>query len=127
MDPDGSAGKGPSARHGVPLPDGAVATTPQEARELAERFAGRAVVKVQVQIGGRGKGGGIVLAASPEEAEQAARRMLEEGFQGTPVSRVLVEQQVDIATEYYAALTLDRRAKRYLGMVSSEGGMDIEQ
>jgi succinyl-CoA synthetase beta subunit len=85
------------------------------------------VVKVQVQIGGRGKGGGIVLAGSPEEAETAAGRMLEEGFQGTPVSRVLVEQLVDIAAEYYAALTLDRRVKRYLAMVSSEGGMDIEQ
>ncbi len=120
-------GKELFARHGVPVPDGAVATTPEEASQIAERFGGRAVVKVQVQIGGRGKGGGIVLAGSPEEAETAARRMLEEGFQGTPVSRVLVEQLVDIAAEYYAALTLDRRAKRYLAMVSSEGGMDIEQ
>jgi succinyl-CoA synthetase beta subunit len=120
-------GKELFARHGVPVPDGAVATTPEEARQIAERFGGRAVVKVQVQIGGRGKGGGIVLAGSPEEAETAAGRMLEEGFQGTPVSRVLVEQLVDIAAEYYAALTLDRRAKRYLAMVSSEGGMDIEQ
>ncbi|MDP9343342.1 MAG: ADP-forming succinate--CoA ligase subunit beta [Actinomycetota bacterium] len=120
-------GKEILARHGVPVPDGAVATTPEEARDIAERFDGRAVVKVQVQIGGRGKGGGIVLAGSPEEAEAAARRMLEEGFQGTPVSRVLVEQLVDIAAEYYAALTLDRRARKYLGMVSSEGGMDIEQ
>ena len=113
--------------HGIPIPEGVVATTPVQARAAAERFGGRAVVKVQVQIGGRGKGGGIVLAGSPEEAETAARRMLEDGFQGTPVSRVLVEQLVDIAAEYYAALTLDRRAKRYLAMVSSEGGMDIEQ
>jgi succinyl-CoA synthetase beta subunit len=120
-------GKELLARHGVSVPDGAVATTPEEARQVAERFGGRAVVKVQVQIGGRGKGGGIVLAGSPEEAETAAGRMLEEGFQGTPVSRVLVEQLVDIAAEYYAALTLDRRVKRYLAMVSSEGGMDIEQ
>jgi succinyl-CoA synthetase beta subunit len=120
-------GKELLARHGVSVPDGAVATTPEEARQVAERFGGRAVVKVQVQIGGRGKGGGIVLAGSPEEAETAAGRMLEEGFQGTPVSRVLVEQLVDIAAEYYAALTLDRRVRRDLAMMSSEGGMDIEQ
>jgi succinyl-CoA synthetase beta subunit len=120
-------GKELFALHGVPIPDGAVATSPADARDIAERFGGRAVVKVQVQTGGRGKGGGIVLAGSPDEAEAAARRMLEEGFQGTPVSRVLVEQLVDIAAEYYAALTLDRRAKKYLAMVSSEGGMDIEQ
>ena len=120
-------GKELFAQHGVPVPQGAVAATSEEAREIAERFGGRAVVKVQVQVGGRGKGGGIVLAGSSEEAEAAARRMLEEGFQGTPVSRVLVEQLVDIAAEYYAALTLDLRAKRYLAMVSSEGGMDIEQ
>src|SRR5436190_1419885 len=120
-------GKELFAQLGVPVPEGAIATTPEEARGIAERSGGRAVVKVQVQIGGRGKGGGIVLAKSPDEAEEAARQMLEEGFQGTPVTRVLVEELVDIAAEYYAALTLDRRAKTYLAMVSSRGGMDIEQ
>jgi succinyl-CoA synthetase beta subunit len=113
--------------HGIATPEGVVATTPGEARAAAERFGGRAVVKVQVQIGGRGKGGGIVLAKSPEEAEEAARRMLAEGFRGMPVTRVLCEQLVDIASEFYAAITLDRGAKRYLAMVSSEGGMDIEE
>jgi succinyl-CoA synthetase beta subunit len=72
-------------------------------------------------------GGGIVIAQSPQEAEDAARRMLDEGFKDTPVTRVLVEEQVDIAEEFYVAVLLDRGTKRYLAMVSSEGGMDIEQ
>src|SRR3954453_18569879 len=93
--------------HGIPTPEGVVAATPEEARAAAERFGGKAVVKGQVQIGGRGKGGGLALVTSPEEAEQAARRMLEGGFQGMPVTPVLVEQLVDIANEFYAAITLD--------------------
>src|SRR6478672_1292028 len=113
--------------HGIATPEGVVATTPEEARAAAERFGGRAVVKVQVQIGGRGKGGGIALVKSADEAEQAARRMLADGFQGLPVNRVLVEQLVDIRSEFYAAITLDRGAKKFLAMVSSEGGMDIEE
>src|SRR3954468_1393433 len=113
--------------HGIPTPQGVVASTPEEARAAAERFGGKAVVKVQVQIGGRGKGGGIALVKSPEEAEEAARRMLEGGFKDLPVTRVLVEQLVDIRSEFYAAITLDRGAKKFLGMVSSEGGMDIEE
>jgi succinyl-CoA synthetase beta subunit len=120
-------GKDLFRQHGIAVPEGVVASTPEEARAAAEGFGGAAMVKVQVQVGGRGKGGGIVLAKSPEEAEEAARRMLAEGFKDMPVTRVLVEQLVDIAAEYYAAFTLDRGAKRYLGMVSSEGGMDIEQ
>jgi succinyl-CoA synthetase beta subunit len=120
-------GKALFAEHGIPLPLGQVAQSPEQAREAAERFGGKAVVKVQVRIGGRGKGGGIVLAGSPQEAEDAARRMLDEGFKDMPVSRVLVEEQVDIAEEFYAAVLLDRGTKRYLAMVSSKGGMDIEQ
>ena len=120
-------GKDLFAAHGIPLPERQVVETPEEARRAAERFGGKAVVKVQVQVGGRGKGGGIVLARSPAEAEDAARRLLDEGFQAMPVTRVLVEEQVDIAQEFYAAVLLDRGTKRYLAMVSSEGGMDIEQ
>jgi succinyl-CoA synthetase beta subunit len=120
-------GKALFAEHGIPLPLGQVAQSPEQAREAAERFGGKAAVKVQVRIGGRGKGGGIVLAGSPQEAEDAARRMLDEGFKDMPVSRVLVEEQVDIAEEFYAVVLLDRGTKRYLAMVSSEGGMDIEQ
>jgi succinyl-CoA synthetase beta subunit len=120
-------GKDVFRAHGIPTPEGRVAATPEEARAAAEAFGGRAAVKVQVQIGGRGKGGGIVLASSPAEAGEAAARLLAGGFQGMPVTRVLVERLVDIRGEFYAAITLDRRAKRYLAMVSSEGGIDIEE
>jgi succinyl-CoA synthetase beta subunit len=113
--------------HGIATPEGVVAATPEEARAAAERFGGRAVVKVQVQIGGRGKGGGIALVKTADEAAEAAGRMLTDGFQGRPVNRVLVERLVDIRSEFYAAITLDRGAKKFLAMVSSEGGMDIEE
>ncbi|MBA3727886.1 MAG: ADP-forming succinate--CoA ligase subunit beta [Actinobacteria bacterium] len=120
-------GKEIFARHGISLPPAAVAETPEEARRAAERFGGRAAVKVQVQIGGRGKGGGIVLAKSPQEAEESARRMFERGFGGMAVTRVLVESLVDIASEFYAALTLDRSRGTYIAMVSSKGGVDVEE
>jgi succinyl-CoA synthetase beta subunit len=114
-------------RHGIELIERHVADSPQEARAAAERLGGRGVVKAQVQIGGRGKGGGIVLAQDPDEAEEAARRILDEGFKGMPVGRVLVEGMVDIDREFYMAITLDRSVKRYVAMTSSEGGVDIEE
>jgi succinyl-CoA synthetase beta subunit len=114
-------------RHGIDLIDRHVAESPEEARAAAERLGGRGVVKAQVQIGGRGKGGGIVLAGTPDEAGEAARRMLDRGFKGMPVHRVLVEGLVDIDAEFYAAVTLDRSVKRYVAMTSSEGGVDIEE
>jgi succinyl-CoA synthetase beta subunit len=120
-------GKEIFGRHGIELIDRHVAESPEEARAAAERLGGRGVVKAQVQIGGRGKGGGIVLARTPDEAEEAARRMLEEGFKGMPVHRVLVESLVDIEAEFYMAVTLDRSVKRYVAMTSSEGGVDIEE
>jgi len=120
-------GKELFARHGIPLVASAVVTTPQEALNAAERLGGRVAVKVQVQIGGRGKGGGIVLATTPGDAEQAAARMLRDGFKDMPVTRVLLEQLVDIAGEFYCAITLDRSAGTYLAMVSSQGGVDIEE
>src|SRR5580765_5604764 len=119
-------GKALFAAHGITLARSEVATSAAEARAAAERLGGRAVVKVQVQIGGRGKGGGIVLASSPDEAEASAARMLADGFKEMAVTRVLVEEPVDIAGEFYCAITLDRAAGTYLAMVSSEGGMDIE-
>jgi succinyl-CoA synthetase beta subunit len=120
-------GKDLFARHGIALVKGSVAATAEEARRIAESLGGRVAVKAQVQIGGRGKGGGIALVQTVDEAEQAARRILSEGFGGTPVTRVLVEQLVDIAEQFYAAITLDRGTRKYLAMVSSEGGMDIEE
>ena len=120
-------GKELFARHGIPLVDGSVAESAGQSRQLAERLGGKVAVKVQVQIGGRGKGGGIALVGSPEEAEAAAARMLSEGFRGTNVTRVLVERLVDISEQFYAAISLDRSAGAYLAIVSSEGGMDIEE
>ncbi len=120
-------GKELFARAGIPVPRGIVAASRDAARDAARELGGRAVVKVQVQAGGRGKGGGIVLAGSPEEAEAAAARMLSEGFRGMPVTRVLVEEPLPIARELYAALLLDRSTGRYLAMVASEGGVDVEE
>ena len=113
-------------RHGIDLIEREVAESAAEARAAAERL-GPVAVKVQVQIGGRGKGGGIVLARSPDEAERAAAKMLDEGFRGMPVTRVLLERLVDIEQEFYMAITLDRTEKRYVAMTSSEGGVDIEE
>jgi succinyl-CoA synthetase beta subunit len=114
-------------RAGIELIDRHVAASAEDARAAAERLGGQGVVKAQVQIGGRGKGGGIVLAKTSDEAEDAARRILSEGFKGMPVREVLVEGLVDIAREFYMAITLDRSAKRYVAMTSSEGGVDIEE
>jgi succinyl-CoA synthetase beta subunit len=120
-------GKDLFAAHDIALPERAVASTPQEAAEAAERLGGHVAVKVQVQMGGRGKGGGVVLVNSPAEAAREAERMLEEGFGGATVTRVLVERLVDIAAQYYAAISLDRSAGTYLAMVSNDGGIEIEE
>ena len=98
-----------------------------EAAEAAHRLGGHVAVKVQVQAGGRGKGGGVALVHSPQEAADAARRMLDGGFKGMKVTRVLVERLVDIAAQYYAAISMDRSVGSYLAMVSNEGGVDIEE
>src|ERR1700758_4934224 len=111
-------GKELFAKHSIPLVEGFVAESALEARHAAERLGGRVAVKAQVQIGGRGKAGGIALVTSPLEAEEVAARILEGGFQGTAVTRVLVERLVDLAGEFYVAITLDRSVRRYLAMVS---------
>jgi succinyl-CoA synthetase beta subunit len=113
-------------RHGIKLIPREVAESAAEAREAAGRL-GPVAVKVQVQIGGRGKGGGIVLARTPDEAEKAARRMFEDGFKRMPVTRVLLERLVDIDRELYMAITLDRTEQRYVAMTSGEGGVDVEE
>jgi succinyl-CoA synthetase beta subunit len=120
-------GKDLFAAHDIALPERAVATTSQQAADAAERLGGHVAVKVQVQMGGRGKGGGVVLVHSPAEAAREAGRMLEEGFGGATVTRVLVERLVDIAAQYYAAISLDRSAGTYLAMVSNDGGVEIEE
>ena len=120
-------GKELFAAHGIGVPRGIVARDADAAGTATEELGGRSVVKVQVQIGGRGKAGGIQLVSSPDEAVQAAAVMFEGGFKDMEVNRVLVEEQLPIESEFYMAVLLDRAAGDYLAMVSSEGGMDIEE
>jgi succinyl-CoA synthetase beta subunit len=114
------------ARNGIPTPQGEVASDGEGARAIAERL-GRSVVKAQVHIGGRGKAGGIKLASSPDEARAHAEEMLGKPLRGLTVNRVLVEQALDIASEYYLAVTIDRTSKRPVMMLSTMGGIDIEE
>jgi succinyl-CoA synthetase beta subunit len=111
---------------GIPTPEGSVAFTPDEAANATRALGGRSVVKVQVQVGGRGKGGGVELCDSPEAASTAAERMLGSDFKGHVVTRVLVEERLPIAEEYYTSFLLDRSTGRYLALVTAEGGVDIE-
>jgi succinyl-CoA synthetase beta subunit len=113
--------------HGLPVPPGEVATTPAEARALAERYGGTVVVKAQVHAGGRGKAGGVKLAKSPEEAESHASDILGMEIKGLTVEKVLVTPAEDIDTEAYVGVIVDRASKRPVFMVSREGGVDIEE
>ncbi|HET9496710.1 MAG TPA: ADP-forming succinate--CoA ligase subunit beta [Candidatus Limnocylindria bacterium] len=115
------------ARHGVPTLPGEVATTPADARQAAERLGVPVVVKAQVLAGGRGKAGGVKLAAGPDEAEARAAEILGLRIAGGPVHTVLVTPAVDIAAEYYLALVLDRSAKAVSVIASAEGGIEIEE
>lgn len=112
-------------RTGVPVPPGQVAETVDQVEEIA-RELGSVAVKAQVLVGGRGKAGGIKLADTPEQAREVAGQILGMDLKGLTVQKVLVEQQVKIAEEYYAGITLDRARKRFVLMLSSMGGVDIE-
>ena len=111
---------------GIPTPEGRVCRSPDEAADATRGFGGRSVVKVQVQAGGRGKGGGVVLVDAPERAAAEAARLLRDGFAGHVVDRVLVEEQLPIAREFYTSIVLDRSAGDYLALMTAEGGIDIE-
>jgi succinyl-CoA synthetase beta subunit len=115
------------ARHGVAVPRGRVAWSPEEAAAVAAELGGTVAVKAQVQIGGRGKAGGIKLAADPAEARAHAERIIGMDIRGHTVRRVLVEEASDIAAEYYVAILHDRASKGFLAMASAEGGVDIEE
>ncbi|OKL53069.1 succinate--CoA ligase subunit beta [Bowdeniella nasicola] len=115
-------------KHGVPVLRGIVATTAEEARKATEDLGGgTVVVKAQVKTGGRGKAGGVKLAHSPEEAEEAAKAILGMDIKGHTVHKVMVAEGAKIAEEYYFSVLLDRAERRYLAMCSVEGGMEIEQ
>jgi succinyl-CoA synthetase beta subunit len=114
-------------KYGVPVSLGEVATTPAEARAVAEKIGGVTVVKAQVKIGGRGKAGGVKVAKSADEAEQYAEQILGMDIKGHTVHRVLVDPGADIKQEYYVSYLLDRSNRTFLAMASAEGGMEIEQ
>jgi succinyl-CoA synthetase beta subunit len=120
-------GKQLFSKHGVPVPDGRPATSVQEAVEAAEELGYPVVVKAQVLIGGRGKAGGIKLAETREEAEEHANAILGMDIRGHTVHEVYVEKASEIDEEYYAAILLDRSAKKPLAMLSRMGGMDVEE
>jgi succinyl-CoA synthetase beta subunit len=115
------------ARYGIPISPGHVAATPDEARAFAERLGFPVVIKAQVHSGGRGKAGGVKLAQNAEEAVEKARAILALSIQGLPVRQVLVTRAVDIASETYAGILLDRATKQPLVMLSAAGGVDIEE
>jgi len=122
------------ARHGVPVPRGEVAHTPAEVAAAARQLGGTVVVKAQIHAGGRGKGGGVKLARTDEEAERLAAQMIgmrlvthQTGPEGRIVKRILVEEGLQIARELYLGLVIDRAAERPVLMVSPAGGMEIEK
>ncbi|MZF84329.1 ADP-forming succinate--CoA ligase subunit beta [Streptomyces sp. SID5643] len=113
--------------HGILVPWAEVTDSPKEAREIARRLGGRVVVKAQVKTGGRGKAGGVRLAADPAAAELTARQILGMDIKGHTVGKVMLAQPVDIENEFYVSYVLDRAAGRFLAIASAEGGMEIEE
>ena len=122
------------AQYGVPVPNGGVAETPQEAADLVRDLGGRGVVKAQVHAGGRGKAGGVKPVASPEEAAAFAESILggnlvtfQTGAEGVPVRRLLVEEIIDVAKELYLGMVIDGAAEGVVAIASEAGGMEIEE
>ncbi|MFL5469465.1 MAG: ADP-forming succinate--CoA ligase subunit beta [Gemmatimonadaceae bacterium] len=114
-------------KYGIPIPPGEVATTAEQAEEIARKFGTTVVVKAQVHAGGRGKAGGVKLARTPEEARNIAAQILKLSIKGLPVQKVLVTPAADIASEAYVGIIVDRASKRAVFMASPAGGIDIEE
>jgi len=114
-------------RFGIPVSDGRLATTPAEARAAAEELGGQVVVKAQVLTGGRGKAGGVKLADDPDDAERKAEEILGLDINGHVVRKLWIESASEIAKEYYLSVTFDRGAKKVLLMLTTEGGVEIEE
>ena len=120
-------GKELLGRFGIPVSEGRFVTSAADARQAAQELGGQVVVKAQVHVGGRGKAGGIQLAPTPVEAEQHADRILGMDIRGHTVHRLWIEKASDIAKEYYLSVTFDRGEKKPLFMLTTEGGIDIEE
>ena len=115
------------SKHNIPIPNGRVAVTAQEACQIAEELGSRVVIKSQVLVGGRGKAGGIRLAKNPKEAEDLATQILGMEIKGLPVRKVLVDEAAQIEKEIYLGITNDRAARKPVMMASAAGGVDIEE
>jgi succinyl-CoA synthetase beta subunit len=113
--------------YGVPVLQGLIADTPEEAAEAAAKIGGTVVVKAQVQVGGRGKAGGVKVVHNPEEAREAASKILGLDIKGHVVKRVMIAQGAAIDKEFYFSILLDRSNRTFLSLCSVEGGMEIEQ
>jgi succinyl-CoA synthetase beta subunit len=114
-------------RFGIPVSEGRLATTPDEARAAAEEIGGQVVVKAQVLTGGRGKAGGVKLAEDPDDAKAKADDIIGLDINGHVVRKLWIESASDIAKEYYLSITFDRGTKKPLFMLTTEGGVEIEQ
>ncbi|MCB0163998.1 MAG: ADP-forming succinate--CoA ligase subunit beta [Anaerolineae bacterium] len=114
------------AKYGVPIPEGEVATTSAEAREIAQRIGGSVVVKSQVLVGGRGKAGGVKVAKDANEAEQLAKQILGMDIKGLTVEKVLIDPTADIRDEIYIGVVIDRAQQKPVIIASAEGGVEIE-
>ncbi len=115
------------AQYSIPIPKGRVATTADEAKQIAFELGGRVVIKAQVLVGGRGKAGGVKVARDPDEAGDLAAQILHMEIKGLPVRKVLVDEAASIQSEIYLGITNDRLARRPVMMVSAAGGVDIEE
>jgi succinyl-CoA synthetase beta subunit len=115
------------AKYGIPVTGGGVASTPPEARARAEQIGGKVVVKAQVFVGGRGKAGGVKLADTPAQAEQAASHILGMNIKGLTVEKVLIAEAITYEREIYLGVVMDRAAKQIVVMASAEGGVEIEE
>ena len=115
------------ARYGIPTPEGRVAKTPEEAEAIARELGRPVAVKAQVLVGARGRAGGILFADTPEEAEEAAGKLLGSEIRGVKVHEVLVEEKLPIARELYMGFTIDRAERSYVAIASPEGGVEIEE
>jgi len=115
------------SHYGIPIPKGRVASSADEAKQIAEELGGKVVIKAQVLVGGRGKAGGIRLAKHPNEAGDLAAQILSMEIKGLPVRKVLVDEAANIETEIYLGITNDRSARKPVMMSSSAGGVEIEE